>query len=124
MKKIIIALVIALAFMSCQSAQFTGLQMSKEAPAFEALGDFEVVVKDAKFVGMSGGPTLANIGQGSEDAKVQAAVMAEIEALGGDGAVNITITRESSVVDMILSGVTGSLYAPTAYTITGTVVKY
>ena len=124
MKKIIIALVLSIAMMSCTTATFTGLQVSKEAPMFEALGDFSVDVADAKFVGMSGGMTLVNIGQGSEDAKVQAAIMAEIEALGGDGVVNVSIVQNLTAVNVILNMVTGNLYAPCTYTITGTVVKY
>lgn len=110
--------------MSCTTAQFSGLQMTKEMASYTAVGDFETSVAVTEWLGGSGGANLANVTMDAMDAPVFDAIQAEIAALDGDAAVNITLKQEATAVDIILNMVTGNIYAPVHVVITGTVVKY
>lgn len=108
----------------CTTAKLGGLQMTKDLPTFEVVKDFETTVKINKFLGSAAGKTLFNIGAESTEDPIFDAVQREIAKLGGDAAVDISITYGATVLDLVLNGITGALYAPATVTITGTVVKY
>lgn len=123
-KLIVVAALLVAGLMSCTSAQYSNLTVTKAAATGEVLGSFETVVKATEFLGGAGGINFVNITADAMDAPVQEAILAEIDALGGDAAVNVQIKQEATAVDIILNYVTGCIYAPTTVVVTGDVVKY
>jgi len=114
------ALVVLLA--SCTSFQISGVTIAKDAS--KATGtNFAIDVKVTKFLGASGGNTLANLFADATDAAIVNAVKAEIAKAGGTSATNVTINYGSTVVDLLLNYVTGDIYAPATAHVTGTIVK-
>lgn len=127
MKKIslfLIAALLVMAAMSCTTASYSGLQMTKEMPSYQSVGEFDVTVNVVEFLGSPGGANLGNITADAMDTVVFDAIQREIAKFSGDAAVNINIVQEATFVDMLLSGITGSIYSPVHVHITGTVVKY
>jgi len=127
MKKISLLLVVTsllFVMMSCTTAQFSGLQMTKEMPSYQSVGEFETTVAVTEWLGASGGANLGNITADAMDTVVFDAIQREIAKYSGDAAVNITMVQEASFVDLLLNGVTGSIYAPVHVKLTGTIVKY
>jgi hypothetical protein len=98
--------------------------MTKEMSSYTSVGDFETSVAVTEWLGASGGANLVNVTADAMDTVVFDAIQAEIAALDGDAAVNVTIKQEATALDMILNYVTGNIYSPVHVVITGTVVKY
>ncbi len=113
-----------LATMSCTTASFSGLQMTKEMPAHQVVGDFEVTVKITEYLGAPGGANLGNITAEAMNSVVSDAIQMEISNYDGDAAIDIDIVQKATFVDVLLTSVTGSIYAPCHVTISGTVIKY
>jgi len=109
---------------SCTSFQLSGIQVADQAPAYESLGQFSISVSVNEFLGSSGGANHANVTSDAMDAPIYEAIQREIKKLSGDAAINVTIVYKATFVDMLLNGLTGSLYAPAHAEITGTIVKY
>lgn len=124
MKKILIALGLSIALMSCTTASFSGLQVASELPAHEVVGEFEITVSVAELLGSPGGANLLNITADAMDPAVTNAIMAEVAGQGGDAAIDVTIVQSAELMDLIIAGVTGMIYSPTTYTVTGTVIKW
>ncbi len=127
MKKIklfAVLVILLVVMMSCQTATFSGLQMTKDMDSFVVVKDFETTVSVWEFLGTPAGGNLFNITADAMDDPVFQAVQNEIQKLGGDAAVDITLVQEATLVDMIIGGVTGSILAPCKVHITGTVVKF
>lgn len=87
------------------------------------LGAFDITVKNMEFLGYPGSVNLANITQGSGQEKVAAAIQAEIDALGGTAAINVTVEQNASVINLLLASLTGSIIAGEEIHVTGTVIK-
>ena len=87
------------------------------------LGQFDITVKSMEFLGYPGSVNLANITQGTGQDAVAAAIQAEIDALGGTAAINVTVEQNASVINLILASVTGSIVAGEEVHVTGTVIK-
>ena len=125
MKKqvLVVALIVALValFASCTTFSMDGLAYGDLKGT--ALGDFSVEVVCTEWLGTSGGANIANITQGAGKEAVAAAVQAEIDALGGTGAINVTVEQKVTAIQFILNRVSGSLYAPETIVVSGTVVK-
>ncbi|MGL1893621.1 MAG: hypothetical protein OCD02_18425 [Spirochaetaceae bacterium] len=124
MKKIVIALVLSMAMMACTTASFSGLQMSKNLPTNEVVSDFAITIQVVELLGSPGGANLVNMTADAMDPAVKAAIMEEINAAGGDAAINIKIVQEATLMDLILAGITGAIYSPVHYNISGTVIKW
>jgi len=127
MKKIIslsLMTVMLIAITSCTTAKFGGLQMTKEMPTFEVVGDFQTEVVITKYLGSAGGATILNIGAENTVDPVYNAIQNEIASLGGDAAIDVEITYGANLIQMLLNSVTATIYAPATATITGSVVKY
>lgn len=87
------------------------------------LGTFDITVKNMEFLGIPGSVNLANITQGKGQEAVAAAIQAEIDALGGSAAINVTVEQNASVLNLILGYVTGYIIAGEEIHVTGTVIK-
>ncbi len=124
MKKILIALVLAIAMMSCTTASFSGLQVTTNLPSHDIVGNFDVTISIAELLGVPGGPNLLNITASAMDPAVTSAIQSEIIALGGDAAIDVVIVQQATFMDIVLTGITGSIYSPVHYNISGTVIKW
>jgi hypothetical protein len=124
MKKALILGVFAVALFSlmgaCTSFQASGLEMHTTPTSGDILGNFDVTLTVHRFLGVFAGPTLANLFQ--ED-KVNDAIRKEITSRGGTAAVNVTVENQATPVQVILSYITGMIYAPATLHITGTVIR-
>lgn len=76
-----------------------------------------------EFLGSPGGAKLLNITADATDGPVRDAIEAAIKEKGGTGAINITIVHQASFINIILAGITGSLYSPSTVVISGTIIK-
>lgn len=116
--------ILAFVMVSCTTASFSGLQMTKDLASFDVVKDFETEITVWEFLGTPGGANLFNISADAMDGPVFNAVQTEIQKLGGDAAVNITIVQKAGLVDYLVSGITGSILAPCKVYISGTIVKF
>ena len=123
-KLLAIITIVLIVMMSCTTATFSGLQMTKDMDSFVVVKDFETTVTVWEFLGTSGSANLFNITADAMDDPVFDAVQKEIQKLGGDAAVDITLVQEATFGNMIINGLTGSILAPCKVHITGTVVKF
>lgn len=122
-KLLVAAVVLMVLFASCTTMKVEGL--SYGAPAnVETLGEFSTTVNGFKLLGSGAGTTLVNIRSNAPGDDIEEAIQDEIAKLGGNGAVDVTIEYGAEFLDMLLTSVTGNVYAPYTIKISGTVVKY
>jgi len=117
-------LLVVLIMASCTTASFSGLQMSKEMPSFEVVGDFNETIWVSEFLGTPGGANLFNISAGSMDGPVYDAIQRQITKKAGDAAIDISIREEAGLVEMLITGITAGIYSPCTVKVSGTVIKY
>jgi hypothetical protein len=121
----IIGILVAVALVvSCTTFQVSGVQLNKETPSFQEVGQFVTEVTVHEFLGSSGGANIFNVTATNMDKEIFDAIQFEIMKFSGDAAVNVRITYEATFVGMILNALTWSIYAPARATISGTVVKF
>ena len=121
----ILGIVLALGLVvSCTTFQVSGVQVNKQTPSFQTVGQFETTVAVHEFLGNSGGSNLANITATAMEDLIFDAIRREIEKFSGDAAVNVTIRYEATFIDLLLNGITSGIYAPAHAVITGSIVKF
>ena len=123
-KLIMIMAVAAVLLASCTTFQISGTQVTREIPAYSTVGDFDITVKVHEFLGTAGGANLLNASSTAMDTVIYDAIQREIQKFTGDAAVNVEIRYEASFIDMLLNGLTWSLYAPATAHVSGVIVKY
>ncbi len=109
---------------SCTTFQVSGVQVNRQTPSFQNVGQFETTVAVNEFLGSSGGANLLNVSATAMEDPIFDAIRREIEKFSGDAAVNVTIRYEATALDVILNGLTSGIWAPAHAVITGTVVKF
>ena len=122
--KVSVVLAVALFVAGCTTFQISGVQIVEDMPSMQPLGDFETTVKVYEFLGNSGGINLLNVSSDRMDNEIYDAIRREVQRRSGDAAINVSITYEASFIDLLLNGLTFSLFAPATATISGTVVSY
>ncbi len=107
---------------ACTSFKATGLSFG----AFEGefVGTFETTVTVWKFLGDSACTTLFNVTEDAIAPAVKNAIREELEALGADAAINVTIEQKATFIDMLANGISGSILAPEHITIKGTAIRF
>lgn len=121
----IVGLLVVMALVaSCTTFQLSGVQVNKQTPSFQNVGQFEVTIPVNEFLGSAGGANLLNISATAMDNTIFDTIRREIEKQSGDAAVNVTIRYEATALDVILNGLTGGIWAPAHAVIKGTVVKF
>ena len=123
-KVVMLLAIAAVAFTSCTTFQLSGAQVTKEIPSYDTVGEFDIAVKVNEFLGSAGGANLLNVSSDAMDTEIYDAIQREIQKYTGDAAVNVEIRYEASFIDLLLNGLTWSLYAPATAHISGVVVKY
>jgi len=126
MRKIFLVLLVfgvAMAAMSCRTFQVSGMETSLTADPGDVVGNFSTTVRVNKFLGMSGGINLFNLTSDAGDADITNAIRREIANMGGTRAINVRIEQRASFLNLLLNGITGSIWAPQTVLVTGTVVR-
>jgi hypothetical protein len=108
---------------SCTTFKASGLSVANEVPKYTVLGNFRISVGVTELLGSPAGIKLANITANATDSAVTDAIQKEIREKGGTAAINVTIIHQASFIDILLSGITASIYSPSHVIITGTIVK-
>jgi hypothetical protein len=114
---------VAVVALGCTTFKASGLAYVPADQKFAVVGDFRAEVWVNEFLGSAGGSNIFNITADATEGPVKNAIEAAIKAKGGTGAVNITIVHQASFLNLILNGITGSIWAPSMVIITGIVVK-
>ena len=117
-------ILVALIAASCTTFKMEGAQVTREIPSYNSVGTFDVTVKVHEFLGASGGANLLNITADAMNNPIYDAIQREIQKYSGDAAVNISIEYKAGIIDILLNGITGGIYAPATAEIKGTIVKY
>ena len=107
----------------CTSFKISGVEVSAQTSQGTVLGTFDINVNVNKVLGMAGGTNLFNLTSDATDPKIVEAVKAEIAKLGGTKAINVKIDYKASFLNLILNGITFSIWAPSIAHVTGTVIK-
>lgn len=124
MLKAIVVAVAVLAVSACTTFQMSGIQVVKDMPGMQPLGDFQTTVKVHEFIGSSGGANLFNLTADAMDDEIYDQIRREVDRRSGDAAINVTVQYQASFLDLVLNGITWGLYAPATAVISGTVVSY
>jgi hypothetical protein len=98
-----------------------GLEQSQST--YEVLGEFSTRVWVNKFIGTSGGTTFLNLSSDATDGVVRNAIEKEIRQRNGDAAINIRIRYGNGPLTYFLNVLTGTIWAPSTVTVSGTVVR-
>ena len=114
----------------CQSFSFTDLEFDNRSSSagngYQTIDSFEVTDMSSWLIwGLV--PLQGAAGSGND--WVKRMVGPEIERLGGDAAVNVTVTqgkffRADTIVATVVTYFTGWMYIAKTYTISGDIVKY
>lgn len=124
MKKMLICVFAALmlAFTSCVS--FTASHLAYGNFDGEVVGTFETSIDVWKYLGSAGGITFLDLGQEKTDKAIRLAIRDELDEMGADAAINVTIEQEASFFDLIIDGITSGVIAPVTINISGTAIKF
>jgi len=121
---LVLLVVFAVVLSSCTTFKLSGVQVTKEIPSYDTVGNFDISVKVNEFLGSPGGANLGNITADAMDTKIYDAIQREIQKFTGDAAVNVVIEYKAEVIDILFSGITGGLYSPATAHVSGVIVKY
>ena len=121
---LVLLIVIAVVMSSCTTFKLSGVQVTREIPAYDSVGTFDITVKVYEFLGSPGGANFINVTADAMDTEIYDAIQREIQKYTGDAAVNVVVEYRAELVDLILGGVTGGLVAPATAHITGVIIKY
>ena len=121
---LVVLVILAVVLSSCTTFKLSGVQVTKEIPSYQSVGNFEVAVRVNEFLGAPGGANLGNYSADAMDTVIYDAIQREIQKYTGDAAVNVVIEYKAELMDMIFAGVTGNLWSPATAHISGVIVKY
>ena len=122
MKKFGLLIVAVLFTVSCTTASFQGMQMTRETPAFNVVGEFERTLSQHGIIGGWSGGSLVKLSDNDE--RIFSIISDEIQKKGGDAAIDVTIEYGAGFVNLLLNAVTWGIYNPGKIVIKGTVIKY
>ena len=121
---LLVAVLLILGVASCTTFKLSGIQVTREIPSYQTVGEFEISIPVMEFLGSAGGANLGNITATAMDEKIYDAIQREIQKYTGDAAVNVVVEYQAGLIDIVLNSITGSLIAPATAKVTGVVVKY
>jgi len=126
LKSVLMLLVIAMVLLvsSCTTFKVSGLQITKDMPAYDTVGEFDITVKVMEFLGSAGGSNLFNVTADQMDTEIYDAIQREIDKFSGDAAVNVEIEYIASAGNILVNGLTASILAPAQAHVTGVIVKF
>ena len=109
---------------SCTTFRLSGIQLTKEIPSYQTVGQFEIKVPVMEFLGRSGGSNFLNVTATAMDTKIYDAIQREVQKMTGDAAVNVTVRYKVSFVGAIINALTFTILAPAVAEVSGSIVKY
>lgn len=128
MKKKLLLLIASIAlvitFTSCTTFKATGLSATLSSESYNVVGYMDETIRINKFLGVSGGATLANIGEDATATQIDSAIRTQIVNHGGDAIVNMNIDYSASFFNIIGNFLTWSFWAPSSAHVTGIIVKH
>lgn len=86
------------------------------------IGHFTRTVTVNKFLGSSGGSNLFNLTSEAGKDLVYETTMAEVMKKGGKSAINVKVEYSASFINILLNGLTQSIWAPSTITISGDII--
>jgi hypothetical protein len=107
---------------SCTTVSFQGMQMTKDVPSFNVVGEFEKTISQHAIIGGWSGGSLVKMSDNDE--RIFSIITDEVQKKGGDAAIDVTIEYGAGFVDLLLNAVTLSIYNPGKIKISGTIIKY
>jgi hypothetical protein len=119
----VIGFVAIVTITSCTSFQVGGMEVHQTRTEGTVVGNFDITVNIHKFIGGSAGTNMFNISSDATDPVIVQAIRTEIQNQGGTSAVNVKIVYKATFVNMLLNGITSTIYAPATAYITGTITK-
>jgi hypothetical protein len=119
----VIGFVAIVTITSCTSFQVGGLEVHQTRTEGTIVGELNIKVGIHKVLGDSGGINLFNASSDVTDPLITQAIRTEIQNQGGTSAVNVKIVYKATFLNMLLNGLTCSIYAPATAYITGTIIK-
>lgn len=125
MKKIsllCLAILASVVAMSCTTFVANDLAVMDVAKP-EIIAHFDETVNLTKFLGTSAGANIFNVTSENGSNEINAAVMKIVKAKGGSAAINVRVVQKASFVNMLLNGLTCSIYAPATVEISGDIIK-
>ena len=122
MKRISAIALVVLLFASCTTVSFQGMQMTKDVPSFNVVGEFEKVIAHNGLIGAAAGYKLIKLND--NDQRIFSIITDEIQKKGGDAAIDVTIEYRADILDILITGITFSIYSPSDIVIKGTIIKY
>ena len=121
---LLFAILLVVGVASCTTFKLSGIQVTREIPSYQTVGEFEITVPVTELLGSSGGANIANISATAMDDKIYDAIQREIQKYTGDAAVNVTVEYHVTLINAVLNSLTASILAPATATISGVIVKY
>jgi len=120
---IVLVVCVLVIYSACTTFQASGFQVGMSTSGTEVLGNFSTSVYINKFLGQSGGTNFLNLSANATSGPIRDAIDREIQKMGGTAAINISIKYGSNPIQWILNSITGTIWAPSTATITGTVIR-
>jgi|TergutMp193P3_1026864.scaffolds.fasta_scaffold19305_2 hypothetical protein len=120
---IVLVVFVGMGFIACTTFQASGIQMGMNTSGYEVLGNFTTRVLINKFLGQSGGANLFNLSSNATSGPIRDAIDKEIQKKGGTAAINVSIKYGSNPIQWILNNITGTIWAPSTVTISGTIIR-
>jgi len=120
-----VLILLVLLFTSCTTFKAADLAVLKtDTTSMRMLGHFERNVMVPEFLGVPGGMNVLNISADAMDEVIQSVVWSEIEAKGGNGAINVDIEYKAEIIDVLVAYFTLDIFAPAHLIISGDVILY
>ena len=118
-------ILVALMFTSCTTFKASDLAVLRnDTSTMRMLGHFEREVMVPEFLGIAGGANVLNISADAMDEVIHDIVWSEISERGGNGAVNVEIEYNATLIDMIANYITFDIFAPAHLKVSGDVILY
>lgn len=122
MKRVGLLLITLVFAVSCTTASFQGMQMTRETPSFNVVGEFERTLSQHGIIGGWSGGSLIKLSDNDE--RIFSIISDEIQKKGGDAAIDVTIEYGAGFLNLLLNAITLSIYNPGKIVIKGTIIKY
>jgi hypothetical protein len=119
----VIGFVAIVTITSCTTFQVSGVEVHQTRTDGTVIGNFNIEVNIHKFLGSSAGTNMFNVSSDATDPVIVQAIRNEIQNQGGTAAVNVKIVYKATFVNMLLNGITSTIYAPATAYISGTIIK-
>lgn len=125
-KKIALILIVAIVAIisSCTTFSMSGVAFQEDSSKYKVVGEFDKKIWVHEFLGTPGGANLFNITAKAMDDAIASAIAVEVNKLGGDCAIDVDVKYKASFWNLVISSLTGSIYAPGTAHISGKVAVY